>query len=143
MNLMFTVLFFGMSAGKLKYSELTGQIIGCAMKVHRYFGPGFPEIVYKRALMIELEKIGLDYKQEVEKDIIYECRLISKRRLDLIVQNIILAELKARKEIDNGDYNQMINYLRVFGMEVGLLLNFGGPSLQYKRFVNSKSAKFI
>ena len=88
------------------------------MKVHRYFGPGFPEIVYKRALMIELEKIGLDYKQEVEKDIIYECRLISKRRLDLIVQNIILAELKARKEIDNGDYNQMINYLRVFGMEV-------------------------
>jgi GxxExxY protein len=122
----------------LKYNELTEKIIGCAMKVHRYFGLGFPEIVYKRALMIELEKIGLIFKQEVEKDIIYEGKLIYKRRLDLIVENIVLLELKALKEVDNGDYNQIINYLRVFGMEVGLLLNFGLPSLQFKRFINSK-----
>lgn len=121
----------------LKYFNLTGQIIGCAMKVHRYFGPGFPEIVYKRALMIELEKIGLHFKEEVERDIIYDFRVISKRRLDLIVENIVLTELKARKIIDNGDYIQIINYLRVFSIEVGLLLNFGGKSLQFKRFVNS------
>jgi len=122
---------------ELKYHELTEKIIGCAMKVHRYFGPGFPEIVYKRALMIEFEKIGLSYKQEVEKDIVYEGTLIYKRRLDLIVENHVLLELKAVREVDNGDYNQIINYLRVFKMEVGLLLNFGAPSLQFKRFVNS------
>ena len=127
-----------MPVQNLKYHELTEKIIGCAMKVHRYFGLGFPEIVYKRALMIELGKIGLIFKQEVEKDIIYEGKLIYKRRLDLIVENIVLLELKALKEVDNGDYNQIINYLRVFGMEVGLLLNFGLSSLQFKRFINSK-----
>ena len=107
------------------------------MKVHRYFGPGFPEIVYKRALMIELKKAGLSCRQEVETDIIYENKLIYRRRLDLIVEDVILLELKAQKEVDNGDYNQIINYLRVFKMEVGLLLNFGAPSLQFKRFINT------
>ena len=127
-----------MAVQDLKYHALTEKIIGCAMKVHRYFGPGFPEIVYKRALMIELEKIGISFRQEVEKEIIYENRLIYKRRLDLIVETIVLVELKAQKEVDNGDYNQIINYLRVFRVEVGLLINFGAPSLQFKRFVNTK-----
>lgn len=126
-----------MSVQNLKYYELTEKIIGCAMRVHRYFGPGFPEIVYKRALMIEFEKIGLTYRQEVEKDIIYEGKTIHKRRLDLIVENVVLLELKAQKTVDNGDYNQILNYLRVFKMEVSLLLNFGASSLQFKRFVNT------
>src|SRR5260221_8153976 len=126
-----------MAAQDLKYYELTEKIIGCAMRVHRYFGPGFTEIVYKRALMIEFQKLGLAFKQEVEKDIIYENALIYKRRLDLIVENIVLLELKAQKEVDNGDYNQIINYLRVFKMEVSLLLNFGASSLQFKRFVHT------
>ena len=121
----------------LKHRELTEKIIGCAMKVHRYFGPGFPEIVYQRALMIEFEKIGLSFKQEVENDIIYEGKKIHKRRLDLIVEDIVLLELKAIKEVDNGDYNQIINYLRIFKIEVSLLLNFGAPGLYFKRFVNS------
>ena len=116
----------------LKYHNLTEKVVGCAMKVHRYFGPGFPEIVYQRALMIEFEKIGLSYKQEVEKDIIYDGKLIYKRRLDLVVENTVLLELKAIREVDNGDYNQIINYLRVFKMEVGLLFNFSVPSLQFK-----------
>jgi len=72
-----------MAIQDLKYHDLTEKIIGCAMKVHRHFGLGFPEIVYKRALIIELEKIGLKLKQEIEKDIIYDDRLIYKRRLDL------------------------------------------------------------
>ena len=126
-----------MAEHELKYQELTGQIIGCAMKVHRYFGPGFPEIVYQRALRIELDKIPLQYLYEFEKEIFYENQLIAKRRLDLFVENKVLIELKATSETDNGDYNQIINYLRVFGLEVGLLLNFGSKSLQYKRFVNS------
>jgi len=71
-----------MAIQNLKYHHLTEKIIGCAMKVHRYFGPRFPEIVYKRALMIELERAGLTFRQEVERDIIYETKLIYKRGLD-------------------------------------------------------------
>ena len=126
-----------MAIQNLKHHELTEKIIGCAMKVHRHFGLGFPEIVYKRTLIIELEKIGLKLKQEIEKDIIYDDQLIYKRRLDLIVEDVILVELKAIKEVDNGDYNQILNYLGVFKLEVGLLINFGAPSLQFKRLINS------
>jgi len=126
-----------MAIQDLKYHDLTEKIIRCAMKVHRYFGLGFPEIVYKWALIIELEKIGLKLKQEIERDIIYDDCLIYKRRLDLIVEDVVLVELKAIKEVDNGDYNQILNYLRVFKLEVGLLINFGAPSLQFKRLINS------
>ncbi len=126
-----------MAVSDLKYHEITEKIIGCSMKVHRYFGLGFPEIVYKRALMIELEKLGLNFKQEVEKEIIYEGKLIYKRRLDLIVEDVVLVELKAHKEIDTIEYNQILNYLRVFRLEICLLINFGAPSLQFKRLINS------
>jgi len=126
-----------MAIQDLKYHELTEKIIGSAMKVHRHFGFGFPEIVYKRALMIELEKGGLRFKQEMEKDILYDDQLIYKRRLDLIVEDVVLVELKAIKDVDNGDYNQVLNYLRVFKLEVGLLINFGSSSLQFKRLINS------
>lgn len=126
-----------MAIQDLKYHEITEKIIGCAMKVHRYFGFGFPEIVYKRALIIELEKLGLKFRQEVEKDIFYEGNCIYKRRLDLIVEDVVLVELKALKEVDNSEYNQILNYLRVFKLEVGLLINFGAPSLQFKRLISS------
>src|SRR5215510_13760115 len=98
-----------MAISDLKYHELTEKIIGCAMKVHRHFGPGFPEIVYKRALVIELEKLGLKVKQEMERDIFYGERVIYRRRLDLIIEEVVLTELKAQKEVDNGDSNQIIN----------------------------------
>jgi GxxExxY protein len=126
-----------MAIQDLKYGELTEKIIGCAMKVHRYFGPGFPEVVYKRALIIELRKIGIKCEEEVEKAIIYEGKTIHKRRLDLLVEDVVLLELKALKEIDNGDLNQILNYLRIFRMEVGLMLNFGTPSLYFKRYVHT------
>jgi len=132
-----------MAMQDLKYYNVTEKIIGCAMKVHRYFGPGFPEIVYQRALIIELERAGLKFRQEVERDIIYETKRIYKRRLDIIVENVVLLELKAQKSVDNGDYSQIINYLRVFNMEVGLLLNFGASSLQFKRFINTLEVREI
>ena len=90
------------------------------MRVHRYFGPGFPEIVYKRALMIELRKLRLEYVSEMEREIYYDGQLIYKRRLDLIVNKSILIELKAVAGIDKACFAQIINYLRVFKMEVGL-----------------------
>ncbi len=122
-----------MALQDLKYYDLTQKIIGCAMKVHRYFGLGFPAVVYKRALMIELKKIGLNFREEVERDIVYEAKVIHKRRLDLIVENVVLLELKALKEVDNSEMNQILNYLRVFKIEVGLLLNFGASSLFLNR----------
>jgi GxxExxY protein len=130
-----------MALGELKYRETTGQIIGSAMKVHSYFGPGFPEIVYKRALTIELQKIPLTFVSEIQRNICYEAQIVVKRRLDLLVEKNILVELKAITAIDNSCYAQIINYLRVFDIEVGLLLNFGTISLQFKRFINTESVK--
>ncbi|MFL5810317.1 MAG: GxxExxY protein, partial [Flavisolibacter sp.] len=73
---------------------------------------------------------------EIEKDIYYYENLVGKRRLDIVVENKVLLELKAISEIDEACYNKIINYLKVFGLEVGLLLNFGARTLQFKRFVN-------
>ena len=126
-----------MAVQDLKHHELTEKIIGCAMKVHRYFGIGFPEIVYKRALVIEFRKNGISFKEEVERPIVYEDTIIHKRRLDLLVEDIVLVELKALKEVDKAEMNQVLNYLRIFKIEVGLLLNFGSPSLFFKRYVHS------
>src|SRR5690349_12315342 len=119
------------------YGDITEKIIGCAMHVHSYFGLGFPEIIYKRSLMLELEKLGFECKSEFEKDVYYREHFVGKRRLDLIVNNKVLIELKAVSQVENSCYNQIINYLKIFDFEVGLLLNFGAESLQFKRFVNS------
>ena len=121
----------------LKYSDLTGKIIGSAMKVHRELGPGFPEIVYKKSLIIEIQKLDLPVAAEQEKEIYYQGISVGKRRLDLIIDNKILIELKAVTEIDKACYNQILNYLKVFKIEIGLILNFGAASLQFKRFINS------
>ena len=121
-----------------KHSKLTGKIIGCAMKVHRVIGPGFPEIIYKRCLCIELKKAGLNFETEVERDIIYEGVKVGSRRLDLIVEELVIVELKAVTEVEPLFYNQIINYLKIFKIEIGLLLNFGNISLQYRRFANSR-----
>jgi GxxExxY protein len=118
-----------------KYSATTERIIGCAMKVHSFFGPGFPEVIYQRSLLLELEKAGVKCRAEIEKDVYYEDAFVGKRRLDIVVEDNILLELKAIAELDNSCYNQILNYLRVFNLEVGLLINFGTASLQFKRFV--------
>lgn len=127
---------------ELKYSDLTGKVIGCAMKIHRHLGQGFPEIIYKRCLIIELKKLDINYLCEEERVIYYEGESVGKRRLDLLIENKVLIELKASVEIDKANCNQIINYLKIFDIEVGLTLNFGAPSLQFKRFVNSNLKKF-
>ena len=122
----------------LKYSDITEKVIGCAMKVHSAIGPGFPEKIYQRCLILELKSMGIKCESEIEKDIFYTGIKVGSRRLDLFIENKVLIELKAISEIDSGCFNQIINYLKVFQLEVGLLLNFGNPSLEFKRFVNSK-----
>lgn len=108
------------------------------MKVHRKLGPGFPEIIYKRAVIIELRKAGLAFIAEKEKDIFYDEERIGARRVDILVEEKVLLELKALSEFKPIDFSQIQNCLEVFKIEVGLLINFGAMSLQFKRFVNSK-----
>jgi len=121
----------------LLYQELTGKIIGYAMKVHRHFGPGFPEGIYQKALLLELKSGSILCREEVSKDIYYLGEKIGRRRLDIIVENKILLELKARKDWNGNFNNQLVNYLRVFNIEVGLLINFSGKSLEFNRILNT------
>ncbi|MBO9564288.1 MAG: GxxExxY protein [Niastella sp.] len=121
----------------LKYADLTEKIIGSAMKVHRHLGPGFPEVVYQRSLVIELTNSNLLFVSEQSRDIFYQGNFVGSRRLDLLVEEKVLVELKAVTEVEPLYFTQVVNYLRVFELEVGLLLNFGKPSLEFKRFVNS------
>ena len=121
-----------------KYSAITGKIIGCAMEVHKILGPGFQERIYQRALAIEMELRGLKFKRELENTIWYKTKLAGKRRSDFLVEAEISVEIKAVKVMDNGDLHQAINYLEVFNREIGLLINFGAKSLEYKRIINAK-----
>ncbi len=120
----------------MKYEEITQKVIGCAMDVQNCLGAGFREINYHRAMMFALENCGLRYGSEVERTIYYKEKNMGKRRLDLIIEEKVLVELKAVSELDPVCYNKILNYLKVFNIEVGLLLNFGSEKLQFKRFIN-------
>ncbi len=123
---------------KFLHSGLTSDIIGCAMKVHNKLGKGFPENIYQRALAIELEKINVSFAREQEWNVFYDEILIGKRRVDFVVENKVLVELKAIGDFVPANYSQIMNYLEAFHFEIGLLINFGNPSLEFKRFTNKK-----
>ena len=127
-----------MDYSHLRYSEITDRIIRSALKIHGHFGSGFPEMVYQKSLMVELEGAGLKFAAGTERAIHYNGRLVGQKWLDLVVEEQILIEIKAINEVDKSCYNQVINYLKIFDLEVGLLLNFGGESLQAKKFVASR-----
>jgi len=114
-------------------SELTGKIIGCAMEVHRYLGNGFQEVIYQRALSIELKNCGLEFSREHEMEIFYKGDVIGKRRVDFFVEGKIMVELKAVIQLEDVHLAQAINYLEAYAMKIGLLINFGNTSLQFKR----------
>lgn len=124
-----------MAEGDLKHSDITRKIIGCAMKVHRTIGIGFPEVVYMRCLIIEFNYLGLRYESEVEREIFYQGISVGSRRLDLLVEDIVIVELKAVQKMENTVSSQILNYLKVFKIEVGLLLNFGTKSLEFYRYI--------
>lgn len=114
-------------------SELTGKIIGCAMEVHRILGNGFQEVIYQRALAIEMTQQNLVFSREHEMDIFYKGENIGTRRVDFFVGDKIMVELKAIKELEDVHLAQAINYLEAYGLNIGLLINFGKTSLQFKR----------
>ena len=121
-----------------KYTELTGRIIGCAMEVHKILGSGFQESVYQKAMAIEMQIQGIPYDREFVMPVFYKSRHISTRRVDFLVNKIISTELKAVHTLDDSHLAQAINYLEAFNLEIGLLLNFGSRSLQFKRLINAK-----
>jgi GxxExxY protein len=121
-----------------KHSKLTSAIIGCAMKVHSKLGKGFPEIIYQKALAIELTKSQINFTREQEWPVYYDEQLIGKRRVDFVIEGKVLIEMKAIGNFDASSFSQIINYLEAFQLEIGLLINFGKDSLEFKRFTNNK-----
>jgi len=119
---------------EFKYADITRRIIGCALRVHKYFGLGFKEEVYEKSLLMELRKEGLKCSSQQTEDIYYHEQLVGQARLDILVEDKVLLELKAVSELDKACYNRIMNYLKVFKIDVGLLLNFGRQSLEFKRF---------
>ena len=125
---------------KLLYEQITGKIIGCAMRVHSSLGNGFQEVIYQRALAIEFQQAGLAFARELEVEIYYRDhpKPIGKRRVDFLVENVVIVEIKAVTQMKPEHEAQTINYLKAYKKEVGLLLNFGKKNLERKRFISTR-----
>jgi len=122
----------------MKFSDITEKIIGCAMKVHRELGSGFQEYIYQRALEIELKNTDIKFTREYEMPIHYQGQKIGMRIVDFFIEDKIMVELKALTDLTDVHLAQGLNYLEASGHEVGLLINFGTKSLQFKRLHNRK-----
>ena len=111
------------------------------MKVHSTLGNGFQEVIYQRALAIEMEKHGLNAAREMEMPIFYDGIEIGLRRVDFFVEGTIMVELKAIIKLEDVHLAQAMNYCQAYNLPVGLLINFGGKSLEYKRVYNVNHAE--
>jgi len=120
----------------MKHEDLTHKIIGCAMKVHSSLGNCFQEVIYQRALAIEFEKQGLSYQREMEMTIHYDGIDIGTRRVDFFVEDYVMVELKALIQMEDVHLAQAMNYCQAYNLPIGLLINFGSKSLQFKRVYN-------
>jgi len=109
------------------------------MHVHNFLGNGFQEVIYQRALYLELAAANLDCQREVEMNIYYKdyTEPIGTRRADFVVEGKVLVELKALSNLEDVHLAQILNYLQAYKLEVGLLINFGAKSLQFKRVINT------
>jgi GxxExxY protein len=122
----------------MKYDDITYKINGCAMKVHNELGNGFQEVIYQRCLAIELQNANLKFEREIEQDIFYKDIHVGTRRADFIVENDIIVELKAVINLEDVHLAQAKNYLVAYNKPIGLLINFGANSLQFKKIFNQK-----
>jgi len=121
---------------EFQHSELTAKIIGCAMSVHSELGNGFQEVIYQRALQIEMAENGIAFSREHEMPVYYKNQQIGTRRVDFLVEGSVSVELKAIIQLEDVHLAQAINYLEAYDLAVGLLINFGAKSLQFKRLSN-------
>lgn len=125
---------------QLLHSEITGPVIGAAMEVHKILGPGFLESVYEEAFAIELDLRNIRYERQRSIDIFYKGKLAKHFVCDFIIESAVVVEMKALSQLGDIEKAQILNYLKATRLPVGLLLNFGARSLEYKRFANTKSA---
>jgi len=121
-----------------KHSNLTSKIIGCAINVHKILGNGFQEVIYQRALEIEMQMVGISFAREFEMPIYYREKQIGTRRVDFLVEGVVSVELKAITRLEKVHFAQAINYLEAYNLEVGLMINFGETSLNFRRLTNKK-----
>jgi GxxExxY protein len=119
-------------------SEVTSRIIATAQQVHRELGPGFEEVIYQRALVLELPAHGLDFDREVWIDVHYRGKRVGRKRVDFLIEDV-LVEIKAKAEFENVDYIQTLSYLKSSGKHVALLINFGSRALGVKRLIHTSS----
>jgi len=122
----------------LRYEELTYNIIGCAMSVHKAQGNGFQEVIYQRCLALEFERSSILFERERELPIFYHGIEVGTRRVDFLVEYKVIVETKAVIQLDDVHLAQALNYLEAFDLPTGLLINFGAKSLQFKRLLNKK-----
>jgi len=122
----------------LDINQLTHKIIGCAMQIHRTLGNGFQKVIYQRCLAIEFEHEGIDFEREKEMPIFYRDQQVGTRRVDFLVAKCVMVELKAIDKLEDVHKAQAINYCEAYGITDGLLINFGGQSLDFKRVYNKK-----
>ena len=124
----------------LKHHDLTGKIIGASYRVHQFLGNGFQEVIYQRALVYEFEKAELTFEREIDQQIFYRDLEypIGTRRADFVVDGKVLVEIKAVSELEDVHMAQALNYLKAYKLEVGLLINFGSKSMEFKRLILSR-----
>ena len=122
----------------MKEQDLTHRIIGSAIEVHKYLGNGFQEVVYQRALGIEMLLQNINYVRELEMSLQYKGYDVGSRRVDFLIDDKIMVEIKAVINLEDVHLAQAINYLEAYNLEIGLLINFGAKSLQFKRVHNNK-----
>ncbi|MGB3453118.1 MAG: GxxExxY protein [Moheibacter sp.] len=122
----------------MENEKLTHEIIGAAMEVHNILGTGFQEVVYQRALSIEMNLRKIKHEREKEMPLEYKGFNVGKRRVDFFVEEQIMVEIKAVKELEDVHLAQAMNYLEAYKLKIGLLINFGAKSLEFKRVHNNK-----
>jgi GxxExxY protein len=119
------------------FEDLTQEIIGAAMEVHRTLGPGFLESIYRNALLQELQQRNVWLQAERDVPVLYKNHLVGRHRLDLVVENRVIVELKAISGISDVHFAQVLSYLKATNLHLALILNFGGPRLTWKRLAKT------
>jgi GxxExxY protein len=125
-----------LAGGEFLHKDLTGKIIGAAMDLHSTLGFGFLESVYEEALSVEFGLRNISFERQKPLDVFYKGKKVKQFMCDFLVADAVLVELKAIKELTEVDIAQLLNYLKATNLKLGLLLNFGASSLQYKRVIN-------
>lgn len=125
----------------MKYEDLTYEIIKSAMVVHNELGNGFREVYYQRAIVIDLREKGLKCSTEVSRPVYFKDQKIGRQRVDLLVEKTIMVELKAIPKLYDMHLGQAFNYLSLFNLDIGLLINFGARKLEFKRVYNKHKNK--